>query len=362
MIKTKYARVAVLGLNKELVLTKLKDQVVFYDIEKTENQLAFSLNKKCFKKVVAFLNKRKIKFKVLKKLDFIYVLKLICQNAGIVLGVGFWLVFSLVFSNHHFGVKIKYSNLTNEQNQQVLLVLKDQILNEQGKTNREYERNLLTKLNFLSGITIQKEGLNYIVSLYKRTLAEPVSQILAPYHLKIKEVVVASGKCLVSPGDVAPKGSVLATESTENGIIALPKILLKAEAYVIGTSYFDKNAPVLTKTGNSYSASIISLLGINLSKNPELKYKYYDKVEETVYTSFNNFLPISKTTITFYEKDFIKDENNQPDMLKLKEQAKQDAINLLNENTNEYQETYTQMQDGENIMVKCYLKFDYIIN
>ena len=257
----KYARVLVFGLNKELVLTKLCGQVVFYDIEKTESTLAFSLNKKDFNKVMLFLKRRKIKFKDLKKINAVFAIKQLAAHAGILLGVAFWVVFYIVFSSHHFGIKIEYSNLTTEQNAQALSAI-NQAIKENSKTNLELERETLTSLNFISGVTIKKVGLNYLVWLYGRTTQEPNLSIIAPYNLKIKEVVVASGQSLVNPGDVVAAGAVLAKAKENNGIIEPPKVLLKAEAYVIGSSFFDKDAPVLRQTGNSYSQTIITLFGL----------------------------------------------------------------------------------------------------
>ena len=359
LYKQKYATIAVFGLNKELVLSRLKDQVVFYDIKKTETTLTFSVGKKDFKKVCLFLKRKKLKFKVLKKLNATFLFGLILKNVGIILGVLCWVVFYLVFSGNHFAIKIEHTDLTPEQNSQALSALTELISSNKNSTNREYERQILSSLDFVSGATIKKSGLNYLVSLYKRTEPKQATEIKAPYNLKIKEVVVASGQCFVKAGDVVPQGMVLAKEKIENGIVEAPKILLKAEAYVIGTSFFDSAAPVLLKTGKSYSQTTLSVFGINISKKPQIKYKYYEVETKSEYCSLNNFLPIIKTTTIFYEKEFIKKEKSQPNLENLKALAKHDAITQLGEYLGNFSETYTQMQDGKNIIVKCYLKFDY---
>ena len=357
----KYARFAVFGLNKEQVLFKLKDKVCFFNIEKSESKLEFSTSKKDYKTVLLFLKRQRANFKVLRQLNFLYFLRFGFKNAGIFLGIFFWVLFYLFFSQNNYGIKVVSSELTTDQTMQAVLLLKDSISQNKNLTNRELERAVLTKLDFLSGITIKKDGFCYSVSLYKRHEKKPQTEIIAPYNLKIKEAVAVSGECLVSPGDVVLKGTVLAKSKTENSVEDPPKILLKADAYVIGTSFFNKNAPVLARTGNSYTESIISVFGINLIKPKAAQYKYYDVCKSTICVSFNTFLPIDKTTFVYFEKDFINLENSQPDMQNLKQQAKQDALATLIDYYGEYTETYTVLEDNGNVVVKCYLKFDYQI-
>ena len=360
--KFKYAKFAVYGLNKEQVLFKLKNNVCFFDIEKTDDTLKFCVNKKDYKKVLLFLKRRKARYKVLKKFGFVCILKYALKNAGIILGIAFWAIFYLVFSANHFSIKIVSSNLNSEQTAHATAIIKEEIESDKTKTNREYERAILTKLNYLSGITIKKNGLFYEVSLYKRTAEDQQTEIIAPFNLKIKEVVVASGECLIKAGDVVLKGSILARAKNDNGKMEPPKILLKAHAYEIGSSYFNVNAPVLSRTGKSYKESMLSVFGFNLGKQLAAKYKYYDVIKEKTCVSESNFLPIYKTTYTYYEKDFIILENNQPNIESLKQKAKQEALKNIKNYASTYDESYTTMEEDGTIIVKCYLKFEYEIS
>ena len=70
-------------------------------------------------------------------------------------------------------------------------------------------------------------------------------------------------------------------------------------------------------------------------------------------------MPIVKTTITYYEKAFVKADNSQPSISQLQAQAKKDALNKLGDYNQGYEESFFKQENGNKVVVKCYLKFDY---
>lgn len=308
-------RLQVIGYNLDHLINKLYSMgVVCYNITRIEsNIILFSVGYKDYGKIKPILKNYEYH---IKRLGIANFKNWFIKNLAIMLVIPFAVV--LIAFSTRFTWDIKIYGGEGELETDVINILKDNNI-EAGKivsaSNKEIENILLSQLPNVAQVSCIKRGTTIIINISKKLVYTPNSYepICAKFNGIVTSFSLISGTMAVNIGDFVSAGDILVYPFTlnKNGeqVQVQPIAEVKAKAYVVGSSKLEGFSVVLSRTGKEYTTSSITFLNRNLfSKKVSKPFALY---ETNVYNKcISSVLPIYKTTITYYELDYVVVNHN----------------------------------------------------
>ncbi|MBQ3502323.1 MAG: sporulation protein YqfD, partial [Clostridia bacterium] len=218
----------------------------------------------------------------------------------------------MIFSTY-FTWNIRVYGAEGELNAEVVSVLKQNniAVGKRLPNNTSVIENiLLEQLPNIAQVSCIKRGTTLIINISKKLVYTPESYepIRAKFNGVVSNFSLVSGTMAVSLGDFVSKGDILVypfiLDKEGKQVSVNPIAEVRARAYVVGSSKLNATSTELARTGRTYTTSCMQLLNKKLfSKKLPKPFALY---ETNVYNQYiSSVLPIVKTTITYYELDYV---------------------------------------------------------
>lgn len=217
------------------------------------------------------------------------------------------------------------------------------------------QNSVVAHFRLVENCSIVKTGSIVHISLSEavgNNETENYTKIVADTNCIIYSINTFSGKALVKAGDMVVSGQTLVEADGD----ALPRADITARVWHYGTEIFDQNQLVAVRTGKSKKTTSLSIFGKTIYGASKPKYQLYEATENISYTSPNNFLPIVKTTTTYWEvtmqTKFIEFSSVKDKVYK---QAYNQAFNKVPVGATMQDCHYSELVEDTLVRVDCYI-------
>lgn len=327
-------RLQVVGYNLDQLINKLYSMgITCYNITRSEsNVIFFSIRFKDLNKVKPLLTNYEYHVKYLGITNF---KTWFIKNLAVILVIPF--AIGLMAFSTRFTWDIRIYGVEDRLQAEVVNILKANdvaVGKAVVKSSDEIESILLEQIPSIAQVSCVKRGTTLIINVSEKLVYTPerYEPICAKFNGVVTNFSLISGTMAVSIGDFVEVGDILVYPFTldKNGeqVQVEPIAEVRARAYVVGSLKLDHSGVVLSRTGRQYTTSCITFLNKNLfsKKLP----KPFDLYETNVYNEYiSSVLPILRTTITYYELDYIVVER---DLVAEKPMLEQESIDLAYKN------------------------------
>ncbi len=303
-------KIKVTGYNLDRVINKLQNNnISCYNIIRAEhNVLFFVVNIKDLNKVKAMLKGYEYSVQYLGVAN---VKQVLIKNLAIIIVIP--IAITLMIFSSYFTWNIKIYGGDNEIDMQVVKILNE---NNIGVGKRlpnaieSVEKILLEQMPNIAQVSCIKRGTTLIINISPKLVYVPETYqpICAKFNGIISSFSLISGTMAVNIGDFVSTGDILVYPFTfdkdGNQVSVNPIAEVKAKVYLTGASKLNATSTELARTGREHTTSCIQILNKKLfSKKLPKPFALY---ETNVYNQYiSSVLPIVKTTITYYELDYV---------------------------------------------------------
>lgn len=308
-------KLCIKGYNLDQLLNKIQSKhIVCYNIARLGvDQLEISVKLRDYKQIKNFLNNYQysIKYLGLSNLKG-WIFKNIVIIAMLPIMVG------LAIFSTRFVWDVRIYGVNNEMQMEIEEILKDYniaIGKNIPKSNAEIEKLLLTKLPNVAQVSCIRRGTTIIINVSEKLVytEKEYEPIYAKYDGIITNFNLISGTMAVHEGDFVKEGDVLVypftLDKNGNQVKVKPIAEIKAKAYIVGKYFQAGSTLTLSRTGNSYTTSSISLWNKNLFSKKDQK--VFDIYETSVYNeNISSVIPLIRTKTTYYELRYVVVNHN----------------------------------------------------
>ena len=311
----KRVKFTVTGFNLDQLINKLRLQgVVLYNIARQANNcVEFCVDRRYYKKVKGALNNYQWHVKYLGLTNY---KQFLINNIAIFIAIP--IIIAMIAISTRFTWNITIYGADEPLRQSVIEILKNNDIGV-GKpiasSNEKIESILISQLPNVAQVSCARRGTTLIINISPKLVYTPETYqpITAKHNGIITGFSLISGTMAVSVGDFVCEGDILVYPFTldkdGNQVSVNPIAEIKAKAYITGASKLNATSTKLVRTGKKHTTSCIQFLNRNLFSKKVLK--PFALYETSVYNQYiSSVLPIVKTTITYYELDYILVNNN----------------------------------------------------
>lgn len=306
--------------------------------------LTFNVKSKNVNKVFAILNNPCYTISVEKSHGFLSVLNFLKKRFGIIISIVLCLI--MFFVNTMFISSIKIYGNNKIQTEEILNALNNKGVYVGAKSASINLENLEDYLSYsvegISFVSIIRKGTTIVVNVKEKLfelndLSNQNVNFVAKYSGTITEMLVTDGTPLLKVGDSFKQGDVLVAGYNINGegvkIPCVANAKIKAKIWFSYSEVFSNEVLQKVRTGKKITNYTYNLLGWNLKeKNNEINFKSFEVEEKRSYVFKNNFIPLVKNSIIYYETEEIVvnqnfEENKQEIVNRCYEKAKEKIPN-----------------------------------
>ena len=318
------------ALNQSQIFEKLRLKgVEVYDVKLLSRfETSFSVSRKYKKVVEEVLSSFQAETLSLKPQNLSKIKFFLCNKIGIV--VGLLMAFALQIASNFFVLQISVNGASCAG--EIREFIESQGVKAFCHKNQisasSLELDIIENFPEISMASVIVKGLTVVVNVKEKESFEVLglSDIIADFNGRIKEITTISGVANVKAGDIVRCGDILVSarnENAENGVAAKAKIV--AEVWYESTNTHIETKTQTVRTGNTVEERKVLAFGAEIfSSNKKVDFLDYEIEENTV--KVNSILPLEVKYSTYYET------TNQTTTQRY-EDVKDEIVAKLRENT-----------------------------
>lgn len=302
--------IKVKGYNLDQLLNKLHNEnITCYNIVRESTNVVFvSIRFKDYGRVKPLLKNYEYHIKYLGLANF---KQFLIKNLAVIIMLP--IAVALISFSTKFIWNIKVYGGGEVLQQDIVAMLNSHNI-KVGKTdklsNSEIENLIISNLPNVAQVSCIKRGTTLIINISEKLVYAPESYepIRATHNGIITNFSLISGTMAVNIGDFVSAGDILVypftLDKAGKQVSVKPIAEVRAKAYIVGSSKLNATSTELVRTGETYTTSSMRFLNKNLfSKKLPKPFALY---ETSVYNQYiSSVLPIVKTTVTYYELDYV---------------------------------------------------------
>jgi len=304
------------GLNLEKLLNSLAKEGLFvYGCRRGYRELTFRTVSNDSAKVVAILSERCYDYSVSSGKSVVSAAKFFVKRSGLIAAAALFIL--AVIIPGFITADIEIYGLETYGSGEITAFLAQ---NGIGTGFKRHNKDAVNK-----AVTAGFSGIAFCASYYSGTvliinvveaekmpavMSKEPQDVLSPADGVLLRLIVYNGTALCKAGDAVQKGQVLigGFRLTPGGDQVPVRAL--GEAYAeIELSYtveFYSVRQELARTGNSVTEAYVLVFGGQYPKQRnENKYKNFETEYSESFVTYNNFLPLSQKTVTYYELEEV---------------------------------------------------------
>ncbi len=364
-------KISVEGLNLHHVLAFFEKQKIPVTnlVREGDHRLVLSLKKADFVKFKKSNLYRAYKVEILSKSGPEKLVRALCKNIGLVVGIVFVLSMTINLTSHVYAIKIIDPSHICQNQENCIFLPENQakilhFLEENGvkkgmsfgsvPPSRDIEKLLMKNFDGISGASLERRGVNLYLTIKEAELPAPSIDLVASRNGIVVSLEVVSGKPNVKIGDIVLMGDTLVEPDGDAPVTAT--VVIRTFYHEI--TIYNEEQITYRPTGRvaTKRSFKFDLFGIS-EKEPQSPYKLYKSQVKTNYVFYNLFLPLVTKTTTFYELEEVQEIVPYAEVEKsLKGELEAKTRQTLSPLAEEKNVTFAEYKEGSRVRLDCYIE------
>jgi|GEM_PF-3889719 len=319
--KIKNVAIKISGVNLSKIYKECEKQnITLYHVNRVDyKNIEFKVDISQKQKIFDIAKSQNYRYEELQNFGINKVKLLAKNHIGIVVGILFFAVLLIFFSQFLWSIKI-YGNekISNEQIYAILKSNSVKVGSFSGSIDIEkLESEILNSLDDISLCSIIKKGTTLVINIKEKIHSADLDNflseenIVANCNMQITDLVVSQGTALKKIGDSVKTGDIIVAgyffDTNGQKVFCRANANIKATTWYSDTIIYEKEKQIAVKTGNKSTEGYMLLFGQKFeTKKANNNFENFETEQKESYLFGNNILPVKYVWITYYEVYFEK--------------------------------------------------------